>query len=104
MDAESPLGGSYPNRDGAGWVVDTQTQRGEYYQNFTLRLLESRACAGWMFFQYIDNDPHVNPTASNKGMVNCDHNTEVYEDMNRQIALVNENAYNLIKFFDNKNS
>lgn len=103
MDAESPLGGHYPNRDGAGWLVDTQTQRGEYYQNFCLRLLESRACAGWLFFQYIDNDPHVNPLASNKGMVNCNHNTEVYEDMNRQIALVNENVYGLVKFFDEKN-
>ena len=104
MDAESPLGGSYPNTDGAGWVVETQTQRGEFYQNFCLRLLESKQSIGWMFFQYIDNDPHpeVNPDASNKGMVNCDHDTEVYNDMNKQIALVNENVYSLIEFFDAK--
>lgn len=102
MDAESPLGGSYPNTDGAGWVVETQEQRGEYYQNFCLRLLESKACIGWLYFQYIDNDPHVNPTASNKGMVNCDHDNEVYEEFNKQIALINENVYGLIKFFDKK--
>ena len=102
MDAVSPLGGSYPNTDGAGWVVETQTQRGEYYQNFCLRLLESKLSIGWMYFQYIDNDPNVNSTASNKGMVNCDHDTEVYDDMNKQIALVNENVYGLIEFFDGK--
>lgn len=101
MDAESPLGGSFPNRDGAGWVVETQEERGEYYQNFCLRLLECKRSIGWMFFQYIDNDPNVNPDASNKGMVNCDHDTEVYDDMNKQIALVNENVYGLIEFFDN---
>lgn len=101
-DAISPLGEPYPNRDGAGWFVETQTQRGEYYQNFCLRLLESKNCIGWLYFQYIDNDPHVNPDASNKGMVNCDHDTEVYEDMNKQIQLVNENVYNLIDFFDGK--
>ncbi|MBR4872317.1 MAG: DNRLRE domain-containing protein [Clostridia bacterium] len=99
-DAVSPLGESYPNRDGAGWVVETQEQRGEYYQNFCLRLLECKQSIGWMFFQYIDNDPNVNADASNKGMVNCDHDTEVYNDMNKQIALVNENVYGLIDFFD----
>ncbi len=101
-DAESPMGGSYPNRDGAGWVVATQEERGEYYQNFCLRLLECKQSIGWMFFQYIDNDPHVNADASNKGMVNCNHNTEVYDDMNKQIALVNENVYGLVEFFDGK--
>ena len=99
-DAVSPLGESFPNRDGAGWVVETQAQRGEYYQNFCLRLLECKQSIGWMFFQYIDNDPNVNSDASNKGMVNCDHDTEVYNDMNKQIALVNENVYGLIDFFD----
>lgn len=102
MDAESPLGGSYPNTDGAGWVVETQKQRGEFYQNFCLRLLECKNSIGWMYFQYIDNDPNVNPDASNKGMVNCDHDTEVYDDMNKQIALVNKNVYELIEFFDGK--
>lgn len=101
-DAISPMGEPYPNTDGAGWFVETQTQRGEYYQNFTLRLLESKNSIGWLYFQYIDNDPHVNPDASNKGMVNCDHDTEVYEDFNKQIQLVNENVYNLIDFFDGK--
>ena len=100
MDAESPLGGAYPNTDGAGWTVETQTQRGEFYQNFCLRLLESKTCIGWLYFQYIDNDPHVNSQASNKGMVNCDHDTEVYEDMNKQIALINSNVYGLVDFFD----
>lgn len=102
MDAESPLGGSYPNTDGWGWVVKTQTDRGHFYQNFCLRLLESKNCIGWLYFQYIDNDPGVNPSASNKGMVNCDLDTEVYDAFNRQMALVNQNVYSLIDFFDEK--
>ena len=104
MDAQSPMGGSYANTDGAGWVVQTQTERGYFYQNFCLRLLECKECIGWMYFQYIDNDPYVNTTASNKGMVNCDLDTEVYNDFTEQMALVNQNVYSLIEYFDAKNA
>ena len=55
-----------------------------------------------MYFQYIDNDPYVNSTASNKGMVNCDQDTEVYKAFTDQMALVNQNVYSLIEFFDGK--
>ena len=102
MDAKTPTGDAYANTDGAGWVVNTQTDRGYFYQNFCLRLLECKDCIGWMYFQYIDNDPQVNSAASNKGMVNCDHDTEVYEAFNEQMKLVNENVYGLIKYFDAK--
>ena len=102
MDALSPKGEAYANTDGAGWVVKTQTDRGYFYQNFCLRLLECKNCIGWMYFQYIDNDPYVNSTASNKGMVNCDLDTEVYKAFNDQMALVNQNVYSLIDYFDAK--
>ena len=36
-----------PNTTGAGWVVRTQHDRGLFYQNFVLALLESKACVGW---------------------------------------------------------
>ena len=46
-----------PNTTGAGWLVRTQRDRGEFYQHFTLALLESRDCVGWQWLTYIDNDP-----------------------------------------------
>jgi hypothetical protein len=46
-----------PNTTGAGWEVRTQRDRGLFYQNFALALLESRSCVGWHWFKYMDNDP-----------------------------------------------
>ena len=45
------------NTSGAGWCVPTQQDRGFFYQNFTLALLESKGCVGWHWFRYMDNDP-----------------------------------------------
>ena len=35
------------NTTGAGQFVATQTERGMFYQNYTLRLLEAKNCIGW---------------------------------------------------------
>ena len=45
------------NKSGAGWTVPTQENRGEFYQNYALQLLECKGCVGFDWFQYIDNDP-----------------------------------------------
>jgi len=63
-----------PNRTGAGWLVHTQDDRGLFYENFVLALLESRACIGWQWFKYQDNDPddphaEASNRDSNKGIV-----------------------------------
>jgi hypothetical protein len=47
------------NASGAGWVVKTQADRGAFYQNFALALLESGTCLGWHWFKYMDNDPEL---------------------------------------------
>ena len=62
------------NLTGAGWTVATQQERGWFYQNFTLALLESQVCVGWHWFKYMDNDPRDRKTDpsnrnSNKGIV-----------------------------------
>jgi hypothetical protein len=67
-----------PNNTGAGWNVRTQGDRGLFYQNYTLALLESRVVAGWHWFKFIDNDPQdlsTDPSNrdSNKGMVTIDY-------------------------------
>jgi hypothetical protein len=63
-----------PNHTGAGWLVHTQDDRGLFYEDFILALLESRACVGWQWFKYQDNDPddphaEASNRDSNKGIV-----------------------------------
>jgi hypothetical protein len=64
----------FANTTGAGWVVKTQADRGKFYQNFTLGLLESGGCVGWHGFKYRDNHPasktaDPSPLDSNKDIV-----------------------------------
>ena len=99
------------NTSGAGQFVATQKDRGMFYQNYTLRLLEAKNCVGWHWFQYLDNDPRnavmpdgrirdVSSTNSNKGIFSNEH--EEYTDCTRYMAEINKNAYRLIEYFDKK--
>lgn len=92
------------NTGGAGWLVRTQRDRGLFYQNFTLGLLESKDCVGWHWFKYIDNDPadtRADPSNqdSNKGMLN--NRYDPYMPLLDSMKRVNERAYGLIDQFDN---
>lgn len=93
------------NSSGAGWLVKTQADRGRFYHNFALGLIECGNCVGWHWFKYVDNDPDdisVDPSNrnSNKGVVTCDYKpyVELLESMKR----LNDNVYNLIDYFDEK--
>ncbi|MCX6855635.1 MAG: hypothetical protein NTV80_12115 [Verrucomicrobia bacterium] len=99
--ADSGMG----NTTGAGWLVKTQEERGAFYQNFTLALLESKTCIGWHWFKYMDNDPadpKTDPSNkdSNKGMYNA--NYEPYQPLLDAMKELNIRAYPLIKHFDSK--
>ena len=92
-------------KDGAGFFVKTQAERGLFYQNYTLRLLEAKNCVGWQWFQYTDNDPAGNPTDissrdANKGIVNNKH--EEYYELTDDMIEINKNVYKLIEYFDAK--
>jgi hypothetical protein len=94
-----------PNNSGAGWIVRTQKDRGLFYQNFTLGLLESKVCVGWHWFKYIDNDPSVpnnDPSNrdSNKGIVTVKY--EPYADLLDAMKAVNERVYSLADYFDHR--
>jgi len=86
------------NITGAGWTVKTQADRGKFYQNYTLALLQHPACVGWHWFKYMDNDP-TSTTAdpsnrdSNKGFVNYLY--EPYPDLLRYMKEVNTQVYPL---------
>jgi hypothetical protein len=91
------------NNSGAGWLVQTQKDRGRFYQNFTLGLLESKNCVGWHWFKYRDNNPEdlsTDPSNrdSNKGIIDYQYNPYIslLEDMKK----LNNEVYALIDYFD----
>jgi len=93
------------NISGAGWTVKTQADRGRFYQNFTLALLAHRACVGWHWFKYIDNDPtnrRADPSNrdSNKGIVSNTY--EPYRDLAVRMQALNRRVYSLIDHFDRR--
>ena len=93
------------NYSGAGWVVKTQQERGMFYQNFTLGLLESGNCVGWHWFKYQDNDPankKVDPsnTDANKGILSTKY--KIYTGLTEKMKELNDQAYPLVDFFDNR--
>lgn len=92
-----------PNNTGAGWNVRTQRDRGIFYQNFVIRLLESRNCVGWHWFTYMDNDPMnlgTDPSNrdSNKGVVRW--NFEPYGPLLDEMRMINDCTYGLIRYLD----
>ena len=93
------------NRSGAGWTVKTQEDRGKFYQNFALGLMECKACVGFDWFKYWDNDPDdasadSSNRDSNKGIFSTAH--EEYTDLTKYMKELNNNKYSIIKFFDER--
>ena len=93
------------NKSGAGWTVRTQEDRGLFYQNFALGLMESKYCVGFDWFKYWDNDPDDQTADSS----NRDSNKGIYAtDMKEYTALtevmekLNTNKYSLIEYFDTR--
>lgn len=87
-----------PNTTGAGWIVKTQKDRGIFYQNFSIALLESKGCVGWHWFKYQDNDPddknaELSNIDANKGIVDSTYN--LYDDLINQMQPVNSAVYTL---------
>ena len=55
-DAIDANGYKLANSIGAGILVQTQQGRADYYEHYTLALLESQACVGWTWYRFLDND------------------------------------------------
>jgi len=93
------------NTSGAGWLVKTQRDRGLFYENFTLGLMQSKVCVGWHWFRYQDNDPtdtKSDPSNrdANKGIVN--YRYEPYTPLLDSMKRINERTYGLIDSFDKR--
>jgi hypothetical protein len=93
------------NGGGAGWLVHTQRERGLFYQNFALALLESKVCVGWDWFRYMDNDPDdkkVDPSNrdSNKGIVS--NRYVPYEPLLSAMKELNQRSIAIVDYFDGR--
>lgn len=86
----------YENVQGAGMVVKTQADRGRFYQNFLLRLLESKSCVGSFWHTY--RDAKEVPVGSNKGFVSVSF--KPYTDLINLAGDINTAKYGLIDFLD----
>ncbi|MEO7600334.1 MAG: hypothetical protein ABIV50_15475 [Opitutus sp.] len=93
----------HSNMSGAGWTVKTQKDRGHFYQNFALGLLEAKGCVGWHWFKYMDNDPDDQTTDpsnrnSNKGIVTIGF--KPYSPLLDAMKELNSQVYPLADYFD----
>ena len=93
------------NQSGAGWTVRTQADRGKFYQNFALMLMECKDCVGFDWFKYWDNAPtnleaDISNRNSNKGII--DNHGNEYTELTRYMSELNNQKYSLINFFDER--
>lgn len=75
------------NDDGAGWLVDTQEDRVNFFENFVMTLMAHPGSVGWHWFRYIDNND------SNKGILNT--NFSWYQQLQSSFTNIAEQAYPL---------
>ncbi|MBO4979100.1 MAG: hypothetical protein J6D16_01690, partial [Clostridia bacterium] len=73
MDAIDANGYPMANSTGSGILAYTQQDRGDYYEHYSLAMLESGACVGWVWYCFRDNDPSVFTTDGTNRliMLNC---------------------------------
>lgn len=93
------------NNSGAGWTVRNQSDRGKFYQNFALGLMECKSCVGFDWFKYWDNDPDnisvdLSNRDSNKGIY--DNNGDEYVALTEYMSELNNQKYAIITFFDER--
>jgi len=91
------------NESGGGWLVEGQDQRGQYFENFVLALIQSKDVIGWSWFKYQDTDPEgdvASKEAVNQGIV--DVNYDVYWPLLDRMEQINLSSYGLAAYFDGR--
>ncbi|HVU26786.1 MAG TPA: hypothetical protein VHG71_03515 [Verrucomicrobiae bacterium] len=84
----------FDNKNGDGWVVHTQADRGRWYENFVLRLLEEQCFVSWQWFKWRDDGE----IGSNKGII--DYQFQSYLPFAKVMTDVNHQIYQLADYFD----
>jgi hypothetical protein len=80
------------NASGAGFRVKTDMDRGLFYQNFTLGLLQNPGCVGWHWFKYGGDG-----SGFHKGIVSREY--EPHTDILKLMEEVNRQIYPLAEYF-----
>ncbi len=84
--------------------VATQAERGKFYQNYCLKLLECDNMVGWYWFNYLEATPgdgystYMNEDTANTGLYS--NNLNIYTDFAKYVGELNRNKYTLIQYFD----
>ncbi|WP_050027238.1 hypothetical protein [Verrucomicrobium sp. BvORR034] len=87
---------NFTNAGGAGDLVATQEERGLFYQNYTLALLQSAVCVGWHWHRYADDavmTTNAETVRSNKGIVSA--SLVPYERLLEGASEINLRAYEI---------
>lgn len=95
---KSPDGTLYKNGEGAGWIVDSQKDRGIFYQNNLIHFIEDNQIAGWQWFKWTDDFDTASNGWVNKGVVVPDY-SGLYENCVKMMKEVNMNQYQLLKYY-----
>lgn len=77
---------------GAGFCVKSDRDRGLFYQNLTLGLIENGGCVGWHWFKYGGDGPGFHKGVVDRGY---DPHTEMLDVMGE----VNSRVYRLAEYF-----
>ena len=75
------------NKNGAGWVVPSQRERVQHFENFALRMLGTPHCVGLHWFRFVDDD------GSNKGVF--DGQFKPYQELQDSIKNASRQMYRL---------
>ena len=78
---------------GAGFRVRTERDRGLFYQNYTLGLLDHPDCVGWHWFKYSGDD-----ALKEIGIVDPDYRP--HNELLDMMGQINKQLYPLLDFFD----
>ena len=76
-----------PNTEGAGWVVPSQKERVQHFENFALQMLGTSNCVGIHWFRFVDDD------GSNKGIYNLQY--EPYQALQGSMKNLSATMYRL---------
>lgn len=85
-------------QSGAGFMVQTQKDRGVFYQSTCIEALQSRFYVGWQYFRYMDDASAE--VVSNKGIVTPEG--QVWPELAEAMKELNTQAYALIDYFDKR--
>lgn len=95
---KAPDGTAYSNQEGAGWWVQSQAARGQFYQNCIIRFIEEGTFAGWMWFKWTDDYRNTVPGWINKGLVVPDY-SGTYTACTSLMKEVHWNLYQLLDYY-----